>query len=171
MKRVGKWVALLILFVLIYLGWRFWAGSDDATTERKLDPATLLDRVWIDQIPEAHRDYMHAFVALSEEPVGLFQKASSYRAEAELFQFERKGNKFNLEFPQTGTKKSFSFKISTCNELPPFDLCLDVTENPWGGPKRYYSASDGRSSARDLYDDVAARVGGLAAPAPFTLAP
>ena len=144
MKNVGKWLVILIVLVLIYVGWKWWSGSDEQADAKrdKADPSLLLDRVWIDKIPEAYTDYMNAFLALEDHPVGIFQKASAYHIEAELFQFKRKDNKVHLLFPQTGKKKSFSYKISYCDEVPPFDLCLDLSKNPWAGPKRYYGDSE-----------------------------
>ncbi len=144
MKNVGKWFALIVILVLIYFGWKWWAGSeaDDARAQRGADPSLLLDRVWIDSIPQAYTDYMNVVVALRDHPVGIFQKASSYRVELEIFQFKREGGKVALIFPQTGKKKSFSYKISHCDDLPPFDLCLDIDQNPWGGPRRYYGDSE-----------------------------
>jgi hypothetical protein len=143
-KNIGKWFAVILLLVLIYFGWKWWSGSDadDARASRGADPSMLLDRIWIDGIPEGYTDYMNVFVALGEQPIGVFQKASSYRLEAELFQFRREGGKMAVIFPQTSTKKSFSYKISYCDDLPPFDLCLDIDKNPWGGPRRYYGDSE-----------------------------
>ncbi len=34
-----------------------------------------------------------------------------------------------------------------CDDLPPFDLCLTMSKNPWGGPKKYYSTNDPDSAA------------------------
>lgn len=154
MKNVGKWLLIVILLVLVYLGWKWWTGSEESAdaTRDKADPSLLLDRVWIDKIPEAYTDYMHAFVALADHPVGIFQKASSYRVEAELFQFKRKDSKIQLLFPQTNKKKQFTYKITHCDDLPPFDLCLDLSKNPWGGPKRYYGDSEqSAADARRIY--------------------
>ncbi len=32
--------------------------------------------------------------------------------------------------------------MTQCTDLHPFDLCLDMKENPWGGPTRYYGMRD-----------------------------
>lgn len=149
MKNIGKWLVIVIVLLLIYFGWKWWSGSDEQADAKrgKADPSMLLDRVWIDKIPEAYNDYMHVFVALDEHPVGIFQRASQYRVEAELFQFKRSDNKIQLLFPQSNTKKKFSYRITHCDDLPPFDLCLHLSKNPWGGPKRYYGDSQQEGAA------------------------
>jgi hypothetical protein len=118
------------------------AGSDRALRERKQDPALVLDRVWIDFKPEKYTDYAHAFLAVSYAPIGLFQKASQYQISLELFEFKRRAERLTLRFPQTGTQREIGFSIHACDDLPPFDLCLDLSENPWGGPRRYYGLAD-----------------------------
>lgn len=143
MKKPGKWILLLIVLALLYLGWRWMTGpAEDAEVSRGADPSLLLDRVWIDSIPEARTDYVQVFVALGNSPVGVFQRSSDYRVEAEIYTYNRKENRMKVFFPQTKKKKSFTYKIHPCDEQPPFDLCLDLSKNPWGGPKRYYSWSD-----------------------------
>ena len=47
-----------------------------------------------------------------------------------------------MHFPQSDKNREVNFRISQCDDLPPFDLCLDLSENPWGGPRRYYGLAD-----------------------------
>lgn len=149
-KSLGKWILVLLVLLLLYLGWKWWSsgGEEDARLQRGADPALLFDRVWIDGIPEARTDYVQVFVALGATPVGVFQKASDYRVEAELYTYTRKDGKLTVYFPQTKKKKSFTYKIRTCDDLPPFDLCLELSKNPWGGPKHYYGWSEQSSVTR-----------------------
>jgi hypothetical protein len=156
-KNAAKWILLILLILLIYLGWRWWNGGfdDDARAERG-DPALLFDRIWIDHIPESRVEYVHFFVALSDHPIGVFQKSSEYRVEAEFFAYSRKDRALKVHFPQTRTSKSFRYKIDECDDLPPFDLCLELSKNPWGGPKRYYGSSDGRASGSMSQEEIGA---------------
>jgi hypothetical protein len=72
-------------------------------------------------------------------PVGVFQRASMYRFEAERFDCQRNKQELSLVFPQSGNQARMRYRIEPCNDRPPFDLCLLLDNNPWGGPKKYYA--------------------------------
>jgi hypothetical protein len=110
-------------------------STSEATAE---DPALVLDRVWLDSRPTVPTDYAQAAYLVPDPSVGLFQRASAYEMRAELFEYRRDGRTLALTFPQTGKTARVSFTVTACRTLPPFDLCLDLSENPWGGPKRYF---------------------------------
>lgn len=149
---IGAVVALLV-------GTLYVRSGDDGQDTREVsdepgsDPALLLDRLWLDSKPEKYTDYTHVMFAVSYAPIGIFQKASSYQATAELYEFKRRDGRLSIHFPQTGSRHEVTYKIRTCDELPPFDLCMDLSENPWGGPRRYYALAD--------QDQEAARFGEL----------
>ncbi len=155
MKSSTKWLVLLIILILLYLGWKYlWPGggsvsSDQAKAE---DPALLLDRVWIDSKPDKYTDYVHAALFLDDIPMGLFQKASAYHVILELFEFKRDGNQVRIHFPQTDKKKKFTYKVTRCDDLPPFDLCLTLSKHPWDGPKRYYGMREAEAEQQVLGD-------------------
>jgi hypothetical protein len=166
-KSSTKWLVLILVLVLAYLGWKYlWPRGDGQKLQaRAEDPALLLDRVWIDSKPEKYTDYVHAALFLDYAPMGIFQKASAYHAIVEIFEFERSGNKVKMRFPQRDKRKRFSFKITACDDLPPFDLCLSLSKNPWGGPKQYYGLRDRDKEAEVLGDtraEIEARAAGLA---------
>lgn len=154
-----KWLIWLIVLFLLFLGWKYFRGHERERTDlqRGENPALLLDRVWIDSEPTSYTDYIHAMIVLSDVPLGVFQKASAYQLSLEIFEFHREGSKVALRFPQTDKNKKFSFKITACNELPPYDLCLDLNKNPWGGPTRYYGVRDAGSEA-ELLGELPARL-------------
>jgi hypothetical protein len=102
------------------------------------DPSLLLDRIWIDSQPDKPTDYMQAAYLLPEPTLGIFQRASAYDIRAERFDYRRDGKTLELTFPQTGKTSRVTFTVTACRTLPPFDLCLDLSDNPWGGPKRYF---------------------------------
>jgi hypothetical protein len=115
--------------------WRLLAPSAAPTD----DPQLLLDRPWFDSKPDKYTDYVHAFYASKYGQTSVFQKASAYDFHFELATFRRDGNKLALTFPQTGKSADITFTIRACSDLPPFDLCLELSDNPWGGPKRYHA--------------------------------
>ena len=146
-KRTG--LVLLVLLVVAVWWWRRGAGQGGAGGDGSAriadggeDAALLLDRVWIDSKPEKYTDYAHVMLTLSGAPIGIFQKASAYRVTAEFYEYRRRDNRLSIHFPQTGAKREVSYRVSRCDELQPYDLCLDLSENPWGGPRRYYGLSD-----------------------------
>ena len=126
-------------------------GPADAA--RGADPALLLDRVWVDSKPEKYTDYTNAMLVVSGAPIGVFQKASAYQATIELFEYRRHDASLAVHFPQSGKKRQTRYRIRECKDLAPFDLCLDLAENPWGGPRRYYAMKDQEAER--------ARLGGL----------
>jgi hypothetical protein len=103
------------------------------------DPTLLLDRPWFDSKPDKYTDYVQAFYASRYSQTSVFQKASAYDFHFELATFRRDGSKLALAFPQTGKTADVTYTVRACNDLPPFDLCLDLDRNPWGGPKRYFA--------------------------------
>jgi hypothetical protein len=124
----------------------------DFDDERGKDPSLLVDRLWLDSRPEKYTDFVHAMFALDGAPIGIFQKASSYQSTAELFEFKRRDAVLSIHFPQDGRKRQTKFRIRECNDLPPFDLCLDLASNPWGGPRRYYGILEQEREAKLLGD-------------------
>jgi len=105
------------------------------------DPSLIDGRVWVEKRPEKLTDYVHAAIFISRANFGLFERASAYDVRAEFFDMTRDKEKVKLTFPQTNRSNEFTFKVTECDELKPFDLCLDVSKNPWDGPKRYYGFS------------------------------
>jgi hypothetical protein len=120
------------------------------TPGRGEDPSLLLDRVWMEAQPTKPTDYVHGLFFLSYPSIGLFQRSSAYDFHFERVDYKRNGQSMKLTFPQTGKEDEVTFTVTACNSLPPFDLCLDLSGNPWGGPKRYYAkrAQDDEDEAR-----------------------
>ena len=114
------------------------------------DDSLAFDRVWVEKRADKHTDYVHVMLLLQRAHVGLFERASSYDVHFELGEFSRDKGTVKLVFPQSGAKKDFTVKVAKCNSLPPFDLCLDVSENPWGGPRRYYGFADQEEEGKEL---------------------
>jgi hypothetical protein len=151
-----NWLLILVLLLIAAAIWWLWRGRGGEQAEPARggeDPRLLLDRVWIDSKPQRHVDYVQAMIALSDAPIGVFQKASAYHGELEIFEFKREGAGVRVHFPQTDRNRRFTYRIQRCDDLPPFDLCLTLSENPWkGAPRRYYGASDGEVETRELGD-------------------
>ncbi len=128
-------LALAALAVASALVWRAWPRRVAS------DPSLVDGRLWVDSRPDKHTDYVHAVVFLSDANLGLFERASSYDRRLELFEMTRDSRTVKLTFPQTDRSATFTFSVRECDERKPFDLCLTLSSNPWGGPTAYYGFS------------------------------
>jgi hypothetical protein len=148
--RSGRFAVVLLLVVAVGGAWyvrrhrghRADGPDSSAGAARSEDPSLILDRLWIDSKPEKYTDYTHLFFVISAAPFGVFQQSSAYRSVAELTEYKRKGDRLLMHFPQTDKKREVTYRIRRCDDLPPFDLCLELSDNPWGGPRRYYGLAD-----------------------------
>ena len=129
----SAWIVLSALLVL---------GCSSDRPRKGEDPQLLLDRIWIDRLPEKHTEYSQIMLVLAGQPIGVFQRASSYDMHLEVFMYRREGGRVAYRFPQSDKKGELTYRIAGCNDLPPFDLCLELSQNPWGGPKRYHGMRD-----------------------------
>jgi hypothetical protein len=149
-------LALLAAVVggLSLLGPHATRGGDTGALD---DPGLVDNRLWVDGRPEKHTDYVHAAIFISRANFGLFERASSYDVRFEFFDMTRDPQRITLTFPQTNRSATIGFSVKACDEKKPFDLCLDLTSNPWGGPKRYYGFSQPEQERAQL-GDVADRL-------------
>jgi hypothetical protein len=128
----------------------WWAWPHHASGAA--DPSLVDGRVWVDSRPQKHTDYVHAAIFLSRANFGLFERASSYERRFEFFDMTRKGTAIQLTFPQTERSAAFTYSIRECSDHKPFDLCLTLSANPWGGPTDYYGFSQPEEERAELGD-------------------
>jgi hypothetical protein len=112
--------------------------DDDVAANASLLP----DRIWLESMPEKRTDYVHGLYVLGGQDAGVFSRSSNYDLHLEIFELDEKKEELGFTFPQSGKKAKVKFSIRSCSDKKGFDLCLDLSENPWGGPKRYYAARD-----------------------------
>lgn len=148
MKKTRRWLLLPLTAVIAYLGFRALGGTSD--TARDEPPGLFFGRLWMEKVPEKPTDYIQGAYAISTPAMGMFQRASAYDYHLELFRHDQTGNKLELSFPQSDKTAKLTFTIKGCDELPPFDLCLTLSENPWGGPKKYYGFRDSEDESKAL---------------------
>jgi hypothetical protein len=97
----------------------------------------LLDRNWLDRMPETERDRLHVYRFVPSMGGGVFQDRTLYKGTFELFRFETAGDEIRFDLPETHTKVVSKFHIETVSGPKPFDLKLTIHADP-RGPQVYY---------------------------------
>ncbi len=112
------------------------------------NPRAVLGRVWFDRLPEKATDEVQIWIWFSSG-VGLHESGSVWRSSFDFFEFERQGDKLSMVYLQDKKTAETKITVASCDDKPPFDLCLDLS-NALGGNKRYYGFGDA--------DDMASRI-------------
>jgi len=100
----------------------------------------LLDRNWIDRLPETARDRLQVFRFVPSMGGGVYQDRTLYAGQFELFNFEHDGETIRFHLHHTGEDRSASYAIERLpgGDENPFDLHLHIKDSP-RGPQDYYS--------------------------------
>jgi hypothetical protein len=132
-------LALALLGTVSYGAYRLIGSSSTDTPAPVVNDGEqlVLDRIWIDHIPKNDRDTIQVFAAISEEPFGVFQAASSWKGNYELFRYEPSGNQLKIVYPQTNDRETVKHNARRCSENQ-MDFCLELSGGS-RGVKRYYS--------------------------------
>ena len=131
-------LAKVVMSMVAYVALRRGGGEGDKA--QTMDKGIVLDRIWIDHIPKNDRDVFNIFVAITEEPFGIFQATSQWKGSFELFRYEATDSEIRLVYGQTGEKEKVKVKAAKCNERG-FDFCLQL-DGASRGVKKYYSMED-----------------------------
>ncbi|HEU4410988.1 MAG TPA: hypothetical protein VFS43_37390 [Polyangiaceae bacterium] len=148
-RGTGRWVLALVGAASV-AGWALLRGDERGGSE------LLLNRVWVDHLPSGGNDAVELFVAIDDESMGAFQRASQYEGEWALFRHEARGDSIlRLTFPQRGSTHDVRYHAKACDE-PGWDYCLTLEGAP-RGVTQYHSrrgwevdAEKGRSPAAAL---------------------
>src|SRR5262245_24837178 len=125
MRNPGKTLLLLVAVAIAALSvWRLTGGGDGL--DDGSDPHLVVDRVWLDHLPRNDKDTINLFVAITEEPLGLFQATSQWKGNFELFLHEVSGEDLRITYPQSGEKEKVKAKARTCKERD-MDYCLELS--------------------------------------------
>jgi hypothetical protein len=127
---------LVVVAVLIGVVWWVRRGHERGAP----GPARPLvfDRIWIDRVPTRETDIAQVFLAITEEPIGLFNASSRWKGEFELFRYEpRAEGELQLLYPQTQTREKVRYQATEC-DVPGFHYCLEL-QGASRGVRKYYS--------------------------------
>ncbi len=97
----------------------------------------LIDRNWIDKMPETERDRLHVYRFVPKMGGGVYQDRTLYKGTFELFKFKATGDEIRFDMKETNTRVSSAYTIEKVTGPEPFDLRLTIFESP-RGPKTYY---------------------------------
>ena len=97
----------------------------------------LLDRNWIDRMPETERDRLHVYRFVPSMGGGVFQDRTIFKGTFELFQFETAADEIRFNLLETHDKVVSKFRIEEVDGPDPFDLKLTIHADP-RGPQVYY---------------------------------
>jgi hypothetical protein len=114
-------------------------GSSAKTDVVPADEARklLIDRNWLDRMPETERDRLHVYRFVPNMGGGVYQDRTLYKGTFELFKFAATGDEIKFDLPETKEKVSSAYAIEQVTGPKPFDLRLTIFESP-RGPKVYY---------------------------------
>lgn len=142
--RTSKKIVLGAL-VAVAVGVGVYASPRNHSADSKL----LVGRIWVDHLPTKDTEHFEVFLALSEDPIGIFQRRSQFEGSFALFRYELRGDdKVQLLFPQDKSKHDVKYDARKC-DVKNFDYCLDLSGAPRGA-KRYLSRKEWELDAHDL---------------------
>ena len=97
----------------------------------------LIDRNWIDRMPETHSDRLHVFRFVPTMGGGVYQDRTLFKGSFELFVFKVKGESIDIVLPETHERVTSQFSIEEVSGPAPFDLKLTLQSVP-RGPQVYF---------------------------------
>src|SRR3954466_9486713 len=97
----------------------------------------LLDRNWLDRMPETERDRLHVYRFVPSMGGGVFQDRTLYKGTFELFSFKVDGDRIQFQLHETKQDVTSAFRIERIDGPAPFDLKLTIPDDP-RGPKVYF---------------------------------
>jgi hypothetical protein len=101
----------------------------------------LIDRNWIDRIPESHADRLHVYRFVPSMGGGVYQDRTLFKGTFELFTFEVDHGVVRIVTPEDGDRHQVKFHIDRITDGDHgTDLRLTL-EAPPRGPSVYYGWS------------------------------
>lgn len=97
----------------------------------------LIDRNWIDRMPETEKDKLFVYRFVPSMGGGVFQDRTIFKGTFELFMYEATDGEIRFVLPETKEKVTSKFVIENVDGPKPFDLKLTIPDDP-RGPKVYY---------------------------------
>jgi hypothetical protein len=97
----------------------------------------LINRNWIDRMPESTTDRLHVYRFVPNMGGGVYQDRTLFKGSFELFMFKVEGDHIVFNLPETHERVTSQFQIERVAGPRPFDLQLTIFSDP-RGPHVYY---------------------------------
>ena len=97
----------------------------------------LIDRNWLDRMPESDRDKLHVYRFVPSMGGGVFQDRTLFKGTFELFSFSATGDAIKFTLHETHDEVTSAYTIEPVDGPAPFDLKLTISDDP-RGPKVYF---------------------------------
>jgi hypothetical protein len=97
----------------------------------------LIERNWMDRMPETERDHLFVYRFVPSMGGGVFQDRTLYKGTFELFAFEHTANEIKFDLLETHDQVTSSYTIENVDGPEPFDIKLTIPDDP-RGPKVYF---------------------------------
>jgi len=127
--------------ILAFLFCTFAACSSSEAPSRAVSSkeakTLLIDRNWIDRMPETEKDKLYVYRFVPSMGGGVYQDRTLFKGTFELFMFEATDGEIRFVLPETKEKVTSKFVIENVDGPAPFDLKLTITDDP-RGPHVYY---------------------------------
>jgi hypothetical protein len=118
----------------------------------------LIDRNWIDRVPENTTDRLHVYRFVPSMGGGVYQDRTLFKGTFELFRFKVEGDHIVFALPETREKVTSQFQIERVAGPQPFDLKLTIFSDP-RGPHVYYGMRAETDSDGHLLEERLAALG------------
>ncbi len=152
MKKPLLILGLVVVGVLVLAIWTTGPRGD----------VSVFDRIWIDQLPSNPKDTGNAFVAVTKQPMGVFQSASQYKGSYEVFTYKASGDELQVVYSQTDEKEKVTVRAWRCKERD-MDYCLELS-GATRGVKRYRSRRGWEIDKSTQLEQVLSRVESIVRP-------
>lgn len=149
-KRKGPKVLFLALLLLVAgLAYAWFARAALLPVETTVgveNPSVLVDRLWVDKVPESDRESFSFYIFSSEENIALNDKAAStYRHLLEIFFYRATARDLQYQFPhdRRSGKTGYAIEKLSKPEKNQIDLKLTIVADPQSNneTKVYYSST------------------------------
>ncbi|HEX8107246.1 MAG TPA: hypothetical protein VF516_05925 [Kofleriaceae bacterium] len=128
----------LLVSVLVLAAAACSSKSHDETLSASDSRDVLINRNWIDRMPERTTDRLHVYRFVPTMGGGVYQDRTLFKGTFELFMFKVEGgDHIVFQLPETHEKVTSQFQIERVAGPRPFDLKLTIFSDP-RGPHVYY---------------------------------
>jgi hypothetical protein len=122
----------------------------------------LIDRNWIDRMPQTRTDQLHVYRFVPSMGGGVFQDRTLFKGTFELFMFKVEGgDHIVFDLPETHERVTSQFTIERVDGPAPFDLKLTLWRDP-RGPHEYFSTRSETDRDGHLLEQALKRQASLA---------